>query len=78
MREASRRAHELPDGAQGAAEIRPSQSRRDGDGRTLAYIWLNDTELINQKLTTTCPREAVTTTIVRCFAKGPGHASVAS
>ncbi len=48
--EASRRAHELLDGTQVWLEYDPSQNRRDRYGRTLAYIWINDTELINQRL----------------------------
>ncbi|MCA4134850.1 thermonuclease family protein [Arthrobacter sp. M4] len=45
--EASRRAHELLDGTQVWLEYDPTQARRDRYGRPLAYVWLNDTELIN-------------------------------
>lgn len=43
--EASRRAHELLDGTQVWLEYDPSQSRHDRYGRTLAYVWLNETDL---------------------------------
>ncbi len=48
--EASRRAHELLDGTQVWLEYDPTQNRRDRYGRSLAYVWLNDTELVNQRL----------------------------
>jgi micrococcal nuclease len=49
-REASRRAHELMDGTQVWLEYDPSQGRRDRYGRTLAYVWLNETMLVNQQM----------------------------
>lgn len=48
--EASRRAHELMDGTQVWLEYDPSQSRRDRYGRTLAYVWLTDSILVNETL----------------------------
>lgn len=48
--EASRRAHELMDGTHVWLEYDPSQSRRDRYGRTLAYVWLSDGVLVNEKL----------------------------
>ena len=48
--EASRRAHDLLDGTQVWLEYDPSQSRRDRYGRTLAYVWLTDEVLANEKM----------------------------
>lgn len=48
--EASRRAHDLMDGTQVWLEYDPSQSRRDRYGRTLAYVWLSDAVLVNEKM----------------------------
>lgn len=48
--EASRRAHDLMDGTQVWLEYDPSQSRRDRYGRTLAYVWLSDAILVNEKM----------------------------
>lgn len=48
--EASRRAHDLMDGTQVWPEYDPSQSRRDRYGRTLAYVWLSDAGLVNEKM----------------------------
>ena len=48
--EASRRAHDLLDGTQVWLEYDPSQSRRDRYGRTLAYVWLTDEVLVNEKM----------------------------
>lgn len=49
-REASRRAHELMDGTPVWLEYDPSQSRHDRYGRTLAYVWLNETTLVNERM----------------------------
>lgn len=49
-REASRRAHELMDNTQVWLEYDPSQSRHDRYGRTLAYVWLTDAVLVNEKM----------------------------
>jgi endonuclease YncB( thermonuclease family) len=48
--EASQRAHELMDDTQVWLEYDPSQSRHDRYGRTLAYVWLNETTLVNEKM----------------------------
>lgn len=49
-REASRRAHELMDGSQVWLEYDPSQGRHDRYGRTLAYVWQTEAELVNEKM----------------------------
>jgi endonuclease YncB( thermonuclease family) len=49
-REASERAHELMDGSQVWLEYDPSQGRRDRYGRTLAYVWLDESVLINETM----------------------------
>lgn len=49
-REASRRAHDLMDGEQVWLEYDPSQGRHDRYGRTLAYVWLADAGLVNEKM----------------------------
>jgi endonuclease YncB( thermonuclease family) len=49
-REASARAHELMDGSQVWLEYDPSQGRRDRYGRTLAYVWMDESVLVNEKM----------------------------
>jgi micrococcal nuclease len=49
-REASERAHELMDGSQVWLEYDPSQGRRDRYGRILAYVWLDQSVLVNETM----------------------------
>jgi micrococcal nuclease len=46
--EASKKAHELLDGASVRLEYDPSQGLLDTYGRTLAYVWLRDGRLFNE------------------------------
>jgi micrococcal nuclease len=47
-REASKRAHQLLDGASVRLTYDPTQGRLDKYGRTLAYVWLADGRLYNE------------------------------
>jgi micrococcal nuclease len=49
-REASRRAGELMDDQHVWLEYDPTQNRHDRYGRALAYVWLTDAVLVNEKL----------------------------
>jgi micrococcal nuclease len=49
-REASQRAHELLDGNDVLLEFEPSQGRTDKYDRWLAYVWLTDGTLVNERM----------------------------